>query len=307
MTRDVPTLIGMLGGLAHRRELLRAGVTRRQIEASWAAGEIMRVRHGLYGLDSLPAAVIRAARSGGTLSGATSLAVRGAWQTPSPRLVVSVAHNAQDLRDPDDAGSRLDPDRDDVVVLRDGDRFDPRTERLLASPSRAAAQVLVTERPEYAAAIIDSAMRLPFRQRPDLDAVMRHVARRRSRTGDVVSIDPRAEAGTESVARVRLLREGITAEPQVWVDEAIRVDLLIDGWLVVECVSVGHHSSPADYKRDRARILRLMTLGYVVVEATYEQILFDWPAVRDAVATALAGRAEKRGPAHFDLTASSRR
>jgi hypothetical protein len=283
MTPLVAATVRRLGSLAHRRELLATGLTRRQVESSWRAGEILRIRHGLYGLVDLPVDVIRAARVGGALAGASSLTHRGAWVPPGPRLVVSVDHNARDLRDPDDAGSRLDRDRDDVLVLRDLSRFDRRTERLLASPSRAAAQVLIHEPAEHAAAMVDSALRLAPMQRPDLDEVSRLVATRRSAQGLVTMIDPRAESGTESMARLLLARDGIHAEPQVWVDDHTRVDLLIDGWFVLECVSKEHHSSPAHYNRDRERIVHITGLGFVVLEVTYPQVLFDWPAVRQAV------------------------
>ncbi|ROS52819.1 endonuclease domain-containing protein [Frigoribacterium sp. PhB24] len=287
MTRIVPATVRRLGSVAHRRELLATGLTRRQVETSWRAGEIVRIRHGLYGLLDLPADVIRAARVGGALAGASSLAHRGAWVPPRPRLVVSVDHNARDLRDPDDAGARLDRDRDDVLVLRDLSRFDRRTERLLASPSRAAAQVLLHEPAEHAAAIVDSALRLSPMQRPDLDQVCHLLATRRSARGLVTSIDARAESGTESIARLLLARDGIRAEPQVWVDDHTRVDLLVDGWFVLECVSKEHHSSPAAYDRDRERTIRITGLGFVVLEVTYAQVLFDWPSVLKAVRTTL--------------------
>ncbi|KPG82979.1 type IV toxin-antitoxin system AbiEi family antitoxin domain-containing protein [Frigoribacterium sp. RIT-PI-h] len=283
MTPLVAATVRRLGSLAHRRELLATGLTRRQVESSWRAGEILRIRHGLYALVDLPVDVIRAARVGGALAGASSLAHRGAWVPPSPRLVVSVPHNARDLRDPDDAGERLDPDRDDVLVLRDLSRFDRRAERLMASPGRAAAQVPLHEPPEHAAAIVDSALRLLPMQRPGLDEVSRLLATRRSARGLVTMIDPRAESGTESIARLLLARDGIRAEPQVWVDDHTRVDLLIDGWLVLECVSKEHHSSPSVYNRDRERIVHITGLGFVVLEVTYPQVLFDWPSVRQAV------------------------
>jgi hypothetical protein len=287
MSPLVAATVRRLGSVAHRRDLLSAGLTRRQVESSWRAGQILRIRHGLYGLVDLPVDVLRAARVGGALAGASSLAHRGAWVPPSPRLVVSVDHNARDLRDPDDAGTRLDRDRDDVLVLRDLSRYDRRTERLLASPSRAAAQVLLHEAPEHAAAIVDSALRLSPMQRPDLDQVSRLLATRHAARGLVTSIDARAESGTESVARFLLARDGIRAEPQVWIDDHTRVDLLIDGWLVLECVSKEHHSSPGAFARDRERIVHITGLGFVVLEVTYAQVLFDWPSVLTAVRTAL--------------------
>ncbi|NRD25260.1 hypothetical protein [Frigoribacterium sp. VKM Ac-2836] len=287
MSLLVPATVRRLGSVAHRRELLATGLTRRQVESSWRAGEIVRIRHGLYGLVDLPVDVVRAARVGGALAGASSLAHRGAWVPPRPRLVVSVGHNARDLRDPDDAGTRLDRARDDVLVLRDLSRFDRRTERLMASPSRAAAQVLLHETPEHAAAIVDSALRLSPMQRPDLERVSDLLATRSTARELVTSIDARAESGTESIARLLLARDGIRAEPQVWVDDHTRVDLLVDGWFVLECVSKEHHSSTAAYARDRERITHITGLGFVVLEVTYAQVLFDWPSVLTAVRTTL--------------------
>lgn len=48
-------------------------------------------------------------------------------------------------------------------------------------------------------------------------------------------------------------------------------------------MSKEHHSSPAHYNRDRERIVHITGLGFVVLEVTYPQVLFDWPSVRQAV------------------------
>lgn len=52
------------------------------------------------------------------------------------------------------------------------------------------------------------------------------------------------------------------------------VDLLVDGWLVVECDSREFHSSweqqRKDYRRDRA----LAALGYSVLRLTAEDVLY---------------------------------
>ncbi|GAB2981685.1 hypothetical protein GCM10027282_20600 [Frigoribacterium salinisoli] len=247
---------------------------------------MLRVRHGLYATLDAPPDVVRAARVGGRLAGSSQLTQLGAWSPPGDRLTVSVPHNARRLRDPDDAGRPLADDDARVLVLRDGHLYGP-GERTGASPHRAAAQVLLHHPPDVAVAVLDSAMRLrPAEKRPDLERVRRLLGRRRV-TQLVDLVDDRAEAGSESLVRVRLRDRGITAEPQVWVAPDIRVDLLVDGWLVIECTSGEHHGTPRALERDATRRARLVTAGYVVLEFTYHQIVDDWPAVERAILVTL--------------------
>jgi very-short-patch-repair endonuclease len=285
-------------GLAHRRELMRAGFTRADIDSAWRDGLVERVRHGLYALPGLPEPVLRAARVGGVLAGSSSLSLRGAWSPPVARLVLSVPHNARDLRHPDDSGRRLGLEHSDVLVLRDGASLTP-SERLTVSPSRAAAQVLVHEDVDVAVAVVDSALRLPHPERPVLQTVARLLDGRPA-SALLALLDARAESGTESAARVRLVAQGLRPEVQVAVAPGIRVDLLLDGWLVVECTSYEFHGSPRQYEKDRTRIAALIALGYVVVEVSYHQVFEDWEAVWAAIARLLArGRPQNptSGPA----------
>lgn len=273
-------------GLAHRRELLRRGHERHAVEAAWREGRLLRVRHGLYAPLDAPTEVVRAARVGGVLAGSSMLSTVGAWRPPRDRLTVSVPHNARRLRDPDDAGRPLRDDDPRVLVLRDGHLLG-RDERTMVSPHRAAAQVALHCDPDVAVAVLDSAARLrPARLRPDHDRV-RALLGRRSRDDLLAAVGGRAEAGSESLVRVRLGRHGVVAEPQVWLAPDVRVDLLVDGWLVIECTSGEHHGTPAALERDSARRARLVTAGYVVLEFTYHQIVHDWPRVEAAILTAL--------------------
>jgi very-short-patch-repair endonuclease len=273
-------------GLAHRRELLTAGCTREGLDQAWRRGDVERVRHGLYALPGLPVAVVRAARAGGVLAGASALTLRGAWAPPLDRLVVSVPHNARDLRDPDDSGRRLGQAHPAVLVLRDGTDLTS-GERLSVSPSRAAAQVVLHEPVDLAVAVLDSALRLGRADRPSMAAVERHL-RGRPCSGLLVLVDARAESGTESVARVRLIDQGQRPEIQVWLTAQIRVDLLLRGWLVVECTSYEFHASPKQYNDDRVRIAAIIALGYVVIEVSYHQVFDDWESVWAAISRLLA-------------------
>lgn len=64
-----------------------------------------------------------------------------------------------------------------------------------------------------------------------------------------------------------------------------RVDLVVDGWLVVECDSKAFHSSWDQQREDRRRDQALAALGYVVYRPIAEDILYH----PDLVIAALKG------------------
>lgn len=89
----------------------------------------------------------------------------------------------------------------------------------------------------------------------------------------------RSESGTESLVRYRLRSRQIGVRPQVSIESAGRVDLLVGRRLVIEVDSVAHHTSTAAYRRDRRRDRRLAALGYLVVRLTYEEVMYEWDNV----------------------------
>ncbi|GAA4677533.1 type IV toxin-antitoxin system AbiEi family antitoxin domain-containing protein [Frondihabitans cladoniiphilus] len=279
-------------GLASRRELLRAGVERAHVDSAWRAGALLRVRHGIYALPSVPIPILRAHRVGGRLAGASAAAFHGLWVVPdAPDLTVSVCANARWLRDPDDSAKPLEPEDRTVLVLRDGAKLHPRQERLVVSPVTCVVQTLRNERAAFALAVLDSALRQTDSRHASTSIVDEVLARTSARHHALVhAADARAESGTESVLRWHLLQSDFPFLVQEWLTDHIRVDFLIDRFLVVECVSAEHHSSPQDYANDRSRITTLVALGYVVLEFTYWQVLFGWPKVEAAIRSALLRR-----------------
>ena len=97
-------------------------------------------------------------------------------------------------------------------------------------------------------------------------------------------VDGRAEAGTESVARLRLAVLGRTIEIQVEIGP-YRVDLLIDGWLAIEIDSEEWHSSTR--VEDLTMSAWLTARGYRVEHFDYSQVMTAWPTVEDAIRRAL--------------------
>ncbi|MFB2555189.1 endonuclease domain-containing protein [Herbiconiux liangxiaofengii] len=99
-------------------------------------------------------------------------------------------------------------------------------------------------------------------------------------------MDPRAESGTESVARVRLIDAGLEVEPQVRIPP-YRADLVLPGRLVVEVDGREFHDTASSFESDRRRDAELARRGYRVLRLSYAQVLYDWPTCLAAVLAAL--------------------
>ncbi|ROQ37373.1 very-short-patch-repair endonuclease [Frondihabitans sp. PhB188] len=273
-----------LNGLARRAELLRAGAPADSFGPAWAAGEILRVRHGVYARPGLPEPILRAARIGGVLAAASAAPFLGLWKPPHERLFASVRPGAMGLRDPDDATRALDRMRDDVVVLHDGGRLRPGA-RLHVDVRTCVRQTVQLESPAFALAILNSALRAG---RLDADDLAWLTTSAPVRCHPVLAAaDRRAESGTESVMMWNLRCAGIAFEPQVVVDGGERVDFVVGRRVAVECVSVEHHAGTANYSKDRRRIASIVRQGYVVLEFTYDQVLYDWPMVIATIRAAI--------------------
>jgi very-short-patch-repair endonuclease len=80
---------------------------------------------------------------------------------------------------------------------------------------------------------------------------------------------------------------GIHAEIQVVLAGIGRVDLLIDGWLIVE-VDGAQHADPAQMRRDRARDAAAVRLGFRTVRLTYPDVVHSWPRSLATIRAALA-------------------
>lgn len=97
--------------------------------------------------------------------------------------------------------------------------------------------------------------------------------------------DPRADNPFESVLRaIALDVPGLEVEPQQWVADVGRVDLMDLGRrLVIEAESFEFHSDRASLRRDVHRYTAFVRLGYRVVRFTWEDVMFDPAYVREVL------------------------
>jgi very-short-patch-repair endonuclease len=146
------------------------------------------------------------------------------------------------------------------------------------------------QQPKHAIATLDSALHKGLVTPADVAEVFAALP---SRFGVLRQfLDARSESGPESLVRLLLARLGYAVDLQVSFPGVGFVDLVVDGWLVVECDSKAHHSSWEQQLKDYRRDLRLAQLGYCVLRLTAEDILYREGDVLAALKGLLS-----RGPA----------
>ena len=154
----------------------------------------------------------------------------------------------------------------------------------------AVAQATSCQSPRAAIATLDSALHKGVVDVDDLDEIFAHVPPRRRVLRGL--IDGRAESGPETLLRLMALSLGFTVEVQVRIPGVGRVDLILDGWLVVECDSEEFHSGWLSQKRDRRRDLLLAARGYASLRPIAEDILWHPELVADALRSLRRARSE---------------
>ena len=90
----------------------------------------------------------------------------------------------------------------------------------------------------------------------------------------------------ESCLRLIAARLG-EVESQVWIEGVGRVDLVVDGWLVLEADGFAHHSDRASYREDRRRWNALVEAGYTVLRFTFEDVVRNEERVAALIASVL--------------------
>jgi very-short-patch-repair endonuclease len=101
-------------------------------------------------------------------------------------------------------------------------------------------------------------------------------------------VDARAESGIETLFRLAARQEGWTVSIQVYIRGVGRVDLVINGWLVIEIEGDRWHSTPAQRAKDRAREAELVRRGMRSHRFDYHQVMSDLPGCIEVARILLA-------------------
>jgi len=106
----------------------------------------------------------------------------------------------------------------------------------------------------------------------------------------LTQLDSRAESGPESLMRHILQQLGVDFEVQTNIVGVGRVDLVVDGFLIIECDSKAFHEGWAKQREDRQRDLAAAAQGYFTLRVLAEDLLYHPERVEAAVRGLLAAR-----------------
>jgi len=289
MSTNLLALMRSLGSIAHRGVLADSGHGRRAIDSALARGELLPVRKGWVATSTAPYPAVVAVLTGGVITGSTALRSYGVWAGDDLRIHVQLARNSH--RRTVESLTSLDRFLSPVPRLSGVARHwgDPacglphqRTWRVCLLCAIVAHARLEHEHEVQAS--IESAVHVGQFSRSQIPALFARLPRRLS--GLQESLDFRPDAGWETVVRLRLTALGVHVEIQVQIGP-YRVDLLIDGWLIVELDGAGFHDAVADKNRDGY----LIRAGFRIVHWTPEMVR-DWPSCEAVVVEMLRTRSQ---------------
>lgn len=272
----VSTALVRYRGLATRALLRSMGCTEHDVRRSIASGFVHSVRRSWLATTHADPEAVRAVELGGVLSGESALRSMGIWVSQRTGLCVAAPRTA----------SRL-------PALRQGEyRVFPSSFRWpTGMPWRTDAVtslVVLAKRvqPFDLIASIDSAVHGGHLTVQGLDELFSRLPRSIGRFRSLVN--GKSESGIESILRVAAIQRGWRVQVQVLIDGLGRVDLLIDGWLIVEADGDEFHASRAQRERDRVRDAAAVRCGMRTHRFGYAQVMGDLDGCLDVIADLLA-------------------
>lgn len=268
-------------------ELRADGMTRTAIATAVGLGYLVRARRGFYLAATAPDVILRAVRVGGRLTCLSLLALWGVFVLRNDEIHVHMTRGSSRMRSPHSRRVPLENSRTRGARLH----WLPLSERIPAQAAcvgvlDALVHSVLCQTPRAAIATLDSALHLGILTEVTLAEVFRALPAKFSPLRDLV--DGRAESGPETFMRLMLRTLGRTVELQVEFLGIGRVDLLVDGWLVIECDSKEFHESWQQQMKDRDRDLALAARGFVTLRVTAAQIMYRHDEVLAAVKALLA-------------------
>lgn len=254
-------------GVATRAQVLALGVARRSLERAVRDGELVQHRRALSS-PGAPPELVSAAHWGGAVGCASALRLHGIpVVNPSPvHLLLRSSRPTEGVTV--HRGYRASGVQDLVPAAGRAIRCIPRHEALV---------------------VADAVVRLGI----DTDLLRDAAGPRPGATARWVltHADARAESLIESLLRALVLDAGIRCIGlQVPIPGAGRVDLLVDGWLVLEADGFASHGTPAGFQSDRDRDSAAAALGLVTLRFTHRDLVQNPEAVTAAIHAVTARR-----------------
>ncbi|TBN55426.1 hypothetical protein EYE40_14555 [Glaciihabitans arcticus] len=280
MKTELRTTMQSAGGLIRTSTLRRLGFTRRDIEAGLKERSMTRVFRPWVALRSAERDAIIAVSHHGRLTNASALGSYGVWRglDRAVHVLVPRTDRGAATAPPVSLEVFVAPEHPTNGVVRHWGGAPPGNREWRVPPIHALASFALTQSAEMFVAAVDSALHEKVVKPSDMPELRALLPRRLRRLLDLV--DERSEAGCESLARLRLAPLSRSIDIQVQIGPH-RVDLLVDGWLIIEIDSEKWHSGTrvADSRRDTDLIRR----GYRIKHFDYSEVIYEWPKVEASI------------------------
>ncbi|GAA1775222.1 type IV toxin-antitoxin system AbiEi family antitoxin domain-containing protein [Agromyces lapidis] len=272
-----------LSGVARTSELAELGVDAYSLRLAVDAGEVVRLREGVYGVADLPAEVQTAVRHGGRLGCLSRLGIDGVWLLEQPASV-------------------------HVAMMRTGRRrfhsecrcITHWSDSRLAGPAvaldEALVQVLGCRGEEEFFVALESAMRKRLITRSGIERIRSRVPKVHRGLVGFARWD--ADSGLESLLRLRLRAHGLALASQIDIPGIGRVDFVLGDRLILEVdgkqnhvdgfdslIGTEHARAAAASKRhkDLVRDAVAAAYGFETLRFDYALVVHDWPLVEAAI------------------------
>ncbi|MEV4991173.1 endonuclease domain-containing protein [Pseudarthrobacter sp. LMD1-1-1.1] len=253
---DVLKALEVCGGAARRPALARLGVDDAALRRAMRAG-VLQPDRGLYALPTAPPDLVAVLRNRELLTCSSAAAAYDLWSLPSDGRR-HVHHRRQEAvlsGSVHHAGLLLPPSRfQPVAALADV------LIHALRCLSFAESLVMVESAVSRGEMTVDFLrQRLPGKRNGRARAVLDWV-------------DTGADSLLETLARTYFRQAGISVEAQVYLERVGYVDLLLDGWLVVE-LDGRHHAEWKQVQKDHRRNNESAIQGYTALRYYYADVV----------------------------------
>jgi len=255
---------------------MRQEAGRRRIDAKVRAGELVRVRRGVYTVRGVCPSVATAAAHGGVIACTTAARHIGLWVLHADDTVhVWMTGRGHRYAHPGcTCVEHWDSAADEAPLTA------PSVPRILR-------QILTCHGVEAFFVALESALHqgmLDARGRAWLESHTTAAAR------DAIAFArDDAESGLESLLRWRLRPHGLSLRTQVVIPTRSRVDFLIGDRLLVEVDGRQNHDGPSMRHKDLVRDADAATWGYVTLRFDYAMVVHDWELVEAAILAQVVG------------------
>jgi len=270
-------------------ELRAAGASWRSLRAAVDTGDLVRARQGHYVLGDSDRHTLEAVRVGGRLACISAAADAGVFAFDDTFSHIHLDPTASRLRAPHDRFRRLSHENRDGIELHWDRLIQPGggNEFRVGLPD-ALVQAFRCQEPRFALAALENALHLRLIPTWSVNIIFEALPETLHYLRSM--IDSRSESGQETVLRLLVRAAGFDCEIQVVISGIGRVDMVIEGCLVVEADSRKYHEGWEPQAADRKRDRDLAILEYMSYRALYADIMFFPERVVSAIRGLLAAR-----------------